>query len=192
MLLSAALRNIILLPLVFLLGVWIGQNWLNNQQSDDQEKPKGAEIRSKLEQRTPFTGECEGIAKSEDSRMNHFGNRLGRDPTQDFPDDMIDVIASYDESLSKSYSFQEESYSFQLGVALESSAIEPSPQSIENDISKSLEEAGIPPEEIPIAVEDVMGMILENDQQTPEAYPCISPDTGVPCTDGLQTSSSFH
>ncbi|MGJ0485419.1 MAG: hypothetical protein ACR65R_12965 [Methylomicrobium sp.] len=192
MLLSAALRNIILLSLVFLIGVWIGQNWLNNQQSDGQEKPKGAEIRSKLEQRTPFTNECEVIAKSEDSRMNHFSNSLDRDPTQDFPDDMIDVIASYNESLSESYSFQEESYSFQLGVALESSAIEPSPQLIENDISKSLEEAGIPPEKIPIAVEDMMGMILENDQQTPEAYPCISPDPGVPCTDGVQTSSSFH
>jgi hypothetical protein len=191
MLLSAARLNAILLPLVFLIGVWVGQSWLNEQQSNGQDKPRGAEIWSKLEQRTPFAGKCEVIAKSEDSRMNHFSNRLGPD-TQDIPEDMIDVIASYNESLGESYTFQEESYSFQLGVALENSAIEPSPQSIENDISKSLEEAGIRPEEIPSRVDDVMGMILENDQQTPEAYPCVSPDTAVPCTDGLQTSSSFH
>lgn len=186
MLLSAARLNAILLPLVFLIGVWVGQSWFNEQQSNGQDKPRGAEIRSKLEQRTPFTGKCEIIAKSEDSRMNHFSNRIDPDPTQDIPEDMIDVIASYNESLGESYTFQEESYSFQLGVALENSAIEPSLQSIENDISKSLVEAGVPPEEIPNRVDDVMGMILENDQQTPEAYPCVSPDTAVPCTDGLQ------
>jgi hypothetical protein len=192
MLLSAARLNAILLPLVFLIGVWVGQSWFSDQQSNGQDKPKGAEIWSKLEQRTPFTSKCEVIAKSEDSRMNHFSNRLGPDPTQDIPEDMIDVIASYNESLGESYTFQEESYSFQLGVALENSAIEPSPQSIENDISKSLEEAGISPEEIPSRIDDVMGMILENDQQTPEAYPCVSPDTAVPCTDGLQANGSFH
>jgi energy-coupling factor transporter ATP-binding protein EcfA2 len=184
MLLSAARLNAILLPLVFLIGVWVGQSWLNEPQSNGQDKPRGAEIQSKLEQRTPFTGKCEVVAKSEDSRMNHFSNRLGPDPVQDIPEDMIDVIASYNKSLGESYSFQEESYSFQLGVVLENSAIEPSPQSIENDISKSLEEAGIPLEEIPSKVDDVMEMILENDQQTPEAYPCVSPDTAVSCTDG--------
>jgi hypothetical protein len=222
MLLSAAHRNVILLPLVFLIGVWVGQSRLIDQQSDGQDNPRGAEIQSELEQRTPFTGGGEVLAKSEDNCIDHFGNKLGNasptaqknasgtaesvsaksdldnsavideqegdvsqqqltgiasgldpswenddsEPTQEFSD-MTDVLAPPDESWSESYSFLE-------GIALEGSAIEPSPQSIEEDIIRSLEEAGISPEEIPNRVENVMGMILQEDQQTPEAYPSIS------------------
>jgi hypothetical protein len=214
MLLSAARRNVILLPLVFLIGVWVGQSWLNDQQSDGRDNPRGAKIRSELEQRTLFTGGGEIPAKSEDSRMDHFGNRLGNasptaqkpasgtaedqqagdvsqqqltgiasdlDPSWENDDseltpefsDMTDVLAPSDENWSESYSFLE-------GVALEGPAIEPSPQFMEEDIIRSLEEAGISPEEIPSRVENVMGMILQEDQQTPEAYPSISADRDVP------------
>ena len=213
MLLSAACRNVILLPLVFLIGVWVGQSQLNDQQSDGQDNPRGAEIRNELEQRTPFTGGGKVLAKSEDSCMDHFGNKLGNaspmaqkpaggvaenqqvgdisrqptgiassldpswenndsEPTQE-SSDMTDVLAPSDESWSKSYSFQE-------GVAPESPAIEPSPQSIEYDITRSLEEAGISPEEIPSRVETVMGMISQKDQQTSATYPSISADREVP------------
>lgn len=184
MFLSAAPRNIILMPLVFLLGVWVGQSWLNDQQPAGQVRPEEAKIRSKSEQRTPFTGGGKITAKSEDSCMDRFGNSPGREPpAQDFSDDMTDMIASYNEGSSDS-SLQAESYSFHLSAALESSAAEPSPQSIENDIGKSLEEAGIAPEEIPGRVDDVMEMILQNDRQTPaEAYPDIPPDTDVSYTD---------
>jgi hypothetical protein len=217
MLLSAARRNVILLPLAFLIGVWVGQSRLIDQQSDGQDDLRGAEIRSELEQRTPFTGGGEIPAKSEDCRMDHFGNASptaqkpatgtaepvsaksdldnsavideqeedvsqqltgiasgldpswGNDdsePTQEFSD-MTDVLAPPDESWSESYSFLE-------GVALEGTAIEPSPQSMAEDIIRSLEEAGISPEEIPSRVENVMEMILQEDQQTLEAYPSIS------------------
>jgi hypothetical protein len=215
--LSAARRNVVLLPLVFLTGVWVGQSRVNDQQPDGRDNPKGAQIRSELEQRTPFTGGGQVLAKREDSCMDHFGNRLGNpsptaqqptssvaevaedqqardvsqqqlrgiasgldpswenddsEPTQEFPG-MTDVLAPSEESWSESLFFQE-------GVALESSAIEPSPQSIEDDIIRSLEEAGISPEEIPSRVENVMGMILQKDQQTPEAYPSISTDKDMP------------
>lgn len=217
MLLSAVRRNVILLPLVFLIGVWVGQSRPNDQQSDGRDNPRKANIRSELAQRTPFTGGGEVFAKSEDCRMDHFGNKLGNasptaqqpaggiaevaedqqagdvsqqqltgktsgldpswenddsEPTHEFSD-MTDILAPSDESWSESYSFQE-------GVAPESPAIEPSPQSIEDDIIRSLEEAGIYPEEIPSRVENVMGMILQKDQQTPEAYPSISADRDVP------------
>ena len=168
MLLSAAHRNVILLTLVFLIGVWVGQSRLIDQQSDGQDNPRGAEIQSELEQRTPFTGGGEVLAKSEDNCMDHFGNKLGNaSPTAQKPASGTAVLAPPDECWSKSYSFLE-------GVALEGLAIEPSPQSMEEDIIRSLEEAGISPEEIPNRVENVMGMILQEDQQTPEAYPSIS------------------
>lgn len=185
MLLSAAPRNIILLPLVFLLGVWVGQSWLNDQQPAGQVKPEEARIRSKSEQRTPFTGAGKITAKSEDNCPDRFGNSSGREPpAQDLSDDVADMIASYNKASSESSALQTESYSFHLNAALESTAAEPSPQSIENDIGKSLEEAGISPEEIPGRVDDVMEMILQNDRQTPaEAYPNIPPDTDIPYTD---------
>lgn len=211
---SAAHLNVILLPLVFLIGVWVGRSRLIDQQSVGQDNPRGAEIRSKLGQRTPFTGESEVLPKSEDSRKDHFGNRLdnasptaqksasgvaedqqagdvseqqftgiviGHDPSWENDDseptqeysDMADVRARSDESWSESYAFQE-------GVAPENSAIEPSPQSIENDIITSLEEAGISPEEIPGRVRNVMEMILQKGQQTSEAYPSISAYKDVP------------
>ncbi|MGH8625576.1 MAG: hypothetical protein ACREYC_09980 [Gammaproteobacteria bacterium] len=71
------------------------------------------------------------------------------EPTQEFSD-MTDVLAPPHESWSESYSFLE-------GIALEGHAIEPSPQSMEEDIIRSLEEAGISPEEIPSRIENVMG-----------------------------------
>jgi hypothetical protein len=184
MLLSAAPRNIILLPLVFLLGVWVGQGGLNDQQPAGQVRPEEARIRSKPEQRTPFAGGGKITAKSEDSCPDRFDNSPGREPpAQDFSDDVTDMFASYNEGSSEP-SLQAESYSFHLNAALESAAAEPSPQSIESDIGKSLEEAGISPEEIPGRVDDVMEMISQNDRQTPaEAYPNIPPDTAVPCTD---------
>jgi len=52
MLMSAAHRNVILLPLVFLIGVGVGQSRLIDQQSEGQDKPRRTEIRSELEQRT--------------------------------------------------------------------------------------------------------------------------------------------
>ncbi|WAK00970.1 hypothetical protein [Methylobacter sp. YRD-M1] len=184
MFLSAAPRHIIRLPLVFLLGVWVGQSWLNDRQPDGQDKSEEIKTWSKSEQRTPFTAGGKITAKSEDTCMDRSGNSPGREPpAQDFPDDRTDMIASYNEGSSES-SLQAESYSFHLSAALESSAAEPSPQSIENDIGKSLEEAGISPEEIPGRVDNMMEMILQNDQQTPaEAYPDIPPDTDVPGTD---------
>ncbi len=184
MLVSAAPRNIILLPLVFLLGVWVGQSWLNDRQPDGQDKNEEIETRSKSEQRTPFTGGGKITAKSEHSCPDRFDNNPGREPpAQDVSDDVADMIASYNEGSSES-ALQAESYSFHLNAALENSAAEPLPQSIENDIGKSLEEAGISPEEIPGRVDSVMEMILQNDRQTPaEAYPNIPPDTEVPYTD---------
>lgn len=190
MLLSAAHRNVILLPLVFLSGVWVGQSRLNDQKSDGQDNPRRAEIRSELERRA---SRVEDLAKSGDNKVNHFGNANATaqkpansiaksvsansdldnsDPSWENSEtepiqELSDILAPSDENGSESYSVQED-------VALESTTIEPSPQSIEDDIVRSLEEAGIPTEEIPGRVENVMGMILQENQQTPEAYPSIS------------------
>lgn len=212
--LSAAHLNVILLPLVFVIGVWVGQSRLIDQESVGQDNPRGAEIRSKLEQRTPFTDESEILVKSQDNRKDGVGNGLGNasptaqksatgvaedqnagdvsgrqftgiasghdpswenddsDPTQEYFD-MTDVRDPSDESWSESYAFQQR-------VALENSVIEPSPQSIEADVIRSLEEAGTSPEDISSRVENVMGMILQEDQHKAEAYLSVSGDKDVP------------
>jgi hypothetical protein len=233
MLLSAAHRNVILLPLVFLIGVWVGKSWLIDQRSDTQNDRRGVEIRSELEQRTPFIGGDKVLAKSEDSRTAHFGNKLGNtNPTAQQPARRIAASGSansargsragsdkqageksgqqlaataskFDASEENSgnepppglsgirevFDPHEEissaSYAFQVESALQSPAIAPSLQSIEGDIIRSLAEAGVSPEEIPSRVGDVMEMILQGNQQTPEAYPSISAEaangTGAPC-----------
>lgn len=162
---SAAYRNLILLPLVFLIGVWVGQG-----------KPGKTEIRSELEQRTSEkltrgTAEDQQIGNVS-RRQQHTSIAHGLDPSWENSEskpinELSDMHAPSNENPS-------ESYSSLIDAAQESTAIEPSPQSIEEDIIRSLEEAGIPPEEISNNVENLMEMILHENQQTPEAYPNFS------------------
>jgi len=175
MLMSAAHRNVILLPLVFLIGVGVGQSRLIDQQSEGQDKPRRTEIRSELEQRTSeklTSGTAADQQEGDVSRQQLTSVASGLDPSLENSEsepiqEFSDILAPSDENPS-------ESYSFLIDAAKENTAIEPSPQSIEDDIIRSLEEAGIPSEEISNNADNLMGMILQEDQQTTEAYPNIS------------------
>lgn len=175
MLLSAAHRNVILLPLVFLIGVWVGQSQIIAQQSEGQDKPRRTEVRSELEQRTSeklTSGTAADQQEGDVSRQHLTSVASGLDPSLEKSES--ESIQEFSDMLAPSDKNRSESYSFLIDAAQESTAIEPSPQSIEDDIIRSLEEAGIPPEEISNNVENLMGMILQEDQQPPEAYPRIS------------------
>ncbi|MDD5412603.1 MAG: hypothetical protein PHF31_14525 [Methylobacter sp.] len=161
---SAAYRNLILLPLVFLIGVWVGQG-----------KPGMTKIRSELEQRTSeqlTRGIAEDQQAGDVSRQQLASIVRALDPSWENSEskpinELSDMHVPSNENPS-------ESYSSLIDAAQESTAIEPSPQSIEEDIIRSLEEAGIPSEEISNNVENLMEMILHENQQTPEAYPNFS------------------
>jgi len=176
LLMSAAYRNLILFPLVFLIGVWVGQNSLIDQQSEGQGKSGRTEFRSEeLEQRTSeklTRGTAKDQQAGDVSRQQQLTSiASGLDPSWENSEsepfkELSDMLAQSNENPS-------ESYSSLINAAQKNTAIEPSPQSIEDDIVRSLEEAGIPPEEITNNVENLMGMILHEDQQTSETYPNI-------------------
>jgi len=171
---SAAYRNLILFPLVFLIGVWVGQNSLIDQQSEGQGKSGRTEFRSELEQRTSeklTRGTVKDQQAGDVSRQQLTSIASGLDPS--WENSESEPIKELSDMLAQSNENPSESYSSLIDAAQKNTAIEPSPQSLEDDIVRSLEEAGIPPDEITNNVENLMGMILHEDQQTSETYPNI-------------------
>jgi hypothetical protein len=82
---------------------------------------------------------------------------------------MAEPVAPVDSRWSEAYSFEQD------GVAPELVTLEPSPQSTVNTVSRSLEEIGMPPEEVQAGVENLMAM-LQDHRQPPEAYPSVPAD----------------
>jgi len=175
LLMSAAYRNLILFPLVFLIGVWVGQNSLIDQQSEGQGKSGRTEFRSELEQRTSekLTRGTVKDQQAGDVSLQQQLTSIASDLDPSWENSESEPIKELSDMLAQSNENPSESYSSLIDAAQKNTAIEPSPQSLEDDIIRSLEEAGIPPEEITNNVENLMGMILHEDQQTSETYPNI-------------------
>lgn len=175
MFLPAAHRNVILLPLIFLIGVWIGQSRLIDWSSEEQASPKKSVIRSELEQRTSEKHvSSTAVAEQQEADLSLPLTNTATCPEPAIDHSESEPIYEFSDMLVPVDENTGESYSFLLDTAQEGTSIEPSPESITDDIIRSLEETGIPPEEVSNNVENLMGMILQVHQQTPEAYPSIS------------------
>jgi hypothetical protein len=189
--LSSTQRHAILLPLTFLVGVWVGHGWLKDEQPHSRDDRRGSEIWGGQEQISPFASGNEDRTQAgvsgEGRSLNKLDNSSPITPKPsssgaianrsegDLPVQQSNGTSAMADTGLPSDQKWSEAYSFEDGATPELSTTERSPQYMVNAISSLLEEAGIPSEEIQTSVENLMTM-LQNPEQTPEAYPGMAAD----------------
>jgi hypothetical protein len=171
--LSPAHRHVILLSFTFVAGLWVGHGLLDERAGSTSEaivtvgsgqgrtSDVGGEAtgRASLPAPTaprPAAGDAAATPSIADARAPQATS-------------MAEPVAPVDSRWSEAYSFEQD------GVAPELVTLEPSPQSTVNTVSRSLEEIGMPPEEVQAGVENFMAM-LQDHREPPEAYPSVPAD----------------
>jgi hypothetical protein len=183
---SAFHRNLILFALAFLTGVWVGQGRLISWQSEDWRSSKASEKQTSSHQshsadtfRTmPGNRGATPQKRNGDKVDNSAESGKLKTVAHGFPAaSEAEDMASMQE-IADGYKLTNENlhdtYSALVQEATDNIEIAPLPQSLEEDIVISLQDGGIPAREINDRVENIMGMITQADQQTPESYPHFS------------------